>query len=118
MPGLQPSDAASFDAGEGEGDRRVPDPRGGVLREGGMSLFASRRNTRTEERVILMELRDLLDAREIPGDGLRRAQFWAEWHRSGAQAGGLGLPSPPVRVAAPRAPVHQDPLFPNEEMAA
>ena len=80
-----------------------------------MSLFASRRNTRNEETVIVKELQDLLGAREVPSDPIRRAKFWAGYYRNAAPA-----PPPPIEIRDPIVPPKpkQDPLFPDMEEAA
>ena len=46
-----------------------------------MSRFASRRNFYAEEQVLLQELVGFLDAREVPSDPIRKAQFWADYYR-------------------------------------
>ena len=91
-----------------------------------MSLFASRRNTRTEEQVIVKELQDLLDAREVPSDPIRRAKFYADlaveegrrlpYSDSIASGSVSRAASTPSSTARPV--VHQDPLFPDMEDAA
>ena len=88
-----------------------------------MSLFASRRNTRNEEAVFLLELQVFLDAREVPSDPIRKAQFWADYYRTGLAGGAPETGSRPARAPAdplgtpPASPV-QDPLFPDMEDAA
>ena len=102
-----------------------------------MSRFASRRNFYAEEQVLLQELVTLLDAREVPSDPIRRAQFWADYYRTGLTegdraasraangsspvAGTAGTPSERQTVlgsrslhASPSVSPVQDPLFTEE----
>ena len=87
-----------------------------------MSRFAERRNIYAEEQVILMELQDLLDAREIPKDPIRRAQFWADYYSGEGNATerlGRTVPSLGTSQGAPvPGPRHLQPsLFPELEAA-
>lgn len=90
-----------------------------------MSRFASRRNFYAEEQVLLQELVTLLDAREVPSDPIRKAQFWADYYRTGLTAAGdvssqeaaRALSGSHVPRPAAVSPV-QDPLFPDMEDAA
>ena len=86
-----------------------------------MSLFASRRNTRTEEQVIVKELQELLGAVEVTGLNAweRAAKVYRREARSfsdvAARAGDkAALPG----SRAGTRPAKQDPLFPDMEDAA
>lgn len=87
-----------------------------------MSLFASRRNTRTEEAVILSSLKEILGAVDVTG--------MTAWERAravhGRSAAGLAegeaVPSsvrtpPGVRALAPSVKSVAIPLFEREEAA-